>query len=34
MDNLMEENLFQLQAVEYNKLFLADHLWRTACACE
>jgi len=34
MDNVVDENLFQLQAVEYNLLFVADHLWSTACACE
>ena len=27
MDNAIEENLFELQAVEYNELFVADHLW-------
>jgi len=26
MDNVIEENIFQLQAVEYNQLFEADHL--------
>jgi len=32
MDNVVEENVFQLQAVEYNELIVADHLWSTACA--
>jgi hypothetical protein len=32
MDNAIEENTFQLQEVEYNELFVADHLWSTACA--
>jgi len=34
MDYVIEENLFQLQAVKYNQLFVADHLWKSACACE
>jgi len=34
MDNVIEENLFQLQAVNYNQIFVADHLGNAACACE
>ena len=34
MDNVIEEILFQLQAVKYNQIFVADHLGNTACACE
>ena len=34
MDNVIEENLFQLQAVKYNQIFVADHLGNAACACE
>jgi len=34
MDKAVEENLFELQTVEYNELFAGDHLWSTACACE
>jgi len=34
MDSVIEENLFQLQAVKYNQIFVADHLGNAACACE
>ena len=34
MDNVIEENLFQLQAMKYNQIFVADHLGNAACACE
>jgi len=34
MDIVIEENIFQLQAVKYNHLFVADHLGNNACACK
>jgi hypothetical protein len=34
MDNVIEENLFQLQAVKYNQIIVADNLGYAACACE
>jgi len=34
MDNVIEENLIQLQALKYNKIFVADHLGKSTCACE
>jgi hypothetical protein len=34
MDNVLEESLFNLQAVKYNEKFVADHLGNAACVCE